>query len=60
MIIELTEHDIGMIRGAIDLAIKAGGLAIARQLLPLDDKIVTQIESQQASKGNGSDDRPAL
>ncbi|HSW91833.1 MAG TPA: hypothetical protein VLG09_04260 [Candidatus Saccharimonadales bacterium] len=38
--LELTEQEAGLLRGAIDFVIKAGGINAARQLLFLDDKII--------------------
>lgn len=37
--LELTEEDVGALRGAIDFAIRQGGTKVAQQIMYLDDKI---------------------
>jgi hypothetical protein len=43
--LELTEEDIGYLRGAIDHCVRQGGMQAARQLLGVDDKIVKAFEA---------------
>ncbi len=44
IVVELTRDDIGMLRGAIDLVVKQGGMIAARQLLSIDDKLIRAFE----------------
>lgn len=50
--LELTIEEAGLLRGAIDFAIKSGGIAAAKQLMPVDDKIVA------ADQANPKRDEP--
>jgi hypothetical protein len=59
IVIEFSKDEIGFLRGAIDLAIRQGGTQVARQLLPLDQKIFDTYEAWEKTQqlptapGNG-------
>jgi hypothetical protein len=59
--ITFSKDEIGFLRGAIDLAIRQGGTNVARQLLPLDQKIFEAYETserQAAADNIGANGKP--
>ena len=49
MNIELTEQELKTLIGLIDVAIKTGGLQVAKVAVPLVDTIVRQVQPSKSS-----------